>query len=85
MAWIVSMKGQGSLFIIKINLPVRSSLSSNVVRALYEDRKGTLWIGTGFPFDKEKPNDGGLNRMEPNGTVTRFMHDPNNPHSLINK
>ncbi|MEP7374765.1 MAG: two-component regulator propeller domain-containing protein [Chitinophagaceae bacterium] len=61
-----------------------SSLSSNVVRALYEDHKGTLWVGTGFPFDKEKPDDGGLNRMEPNGTFIRFMHDPNNPHSLIN-
>ena len=60
------------------------SLSSNVVRALYEDHQGTLWIGTGFPFDRNKPDDGGLNRLEPNGTFTRFMHDPDNPHSLIN-
>ena len=61
-----------------------SSLSSNAVRAIYEDRKGVLWIGTGYPFDHDKPDDGGLNRMEPNGTFTRFMHDPNNPNSLIN-
>ncbi len=62
----------------------QSSLSSNVVRAIYEDHQKTLWIGTGFPFDKEKPNDGGLNRMESDGTFTRFMHDANDPHSLIN-
>jgi len=61
-----------------------SSLSSNVVRAIYEDRKGVLWIGTGFPFDHENPNDGGLNRMESNGTFTRFLHDPNKPNSLVN-
>lgn len=61
-----------------------SSLSSNVVRALYEDHNGTLWVGTGFPFDRSNPNDGGLNRMESNGSFTRFVHDPNDPHSLIN-
>ena len=61
-----------------------SSLSCNVVRTIYEDRKGVIWIGTGFPFDRDKPGDGGLNRMESNGTFTRFLHDPNNPKSLIN-
>ena len=50
----------------------------------YEDHQGTLWIGTGFPFDRDKPDDGGLNRMEKNETFTRFMHVPDNPHSLIN-
>jgi ligand-binding sensor domain-containing protein len=61
-----------------------SSLSSNIVRAIYEDRKGVLWVGTGFPFDRKRPDDGGLNRMEPDGTFTRYLHDPSNPNSLIN-
>ena len=63
-----------------------SSLSCNFVRAIYEDREGVLWIGTGFEFapDIKLNQDGGLNRMEPNGTFTRFLHDPNNPQSLIN-
>jgi signal transduction histidine kinase/ligand-binding sensor domain-containing protein len=61
-----------------------SSLSNNTVRALYEDRKGVLWVGTGWEFSNNNPNDGGLNRMELNGKFTRFLHDPNNPNSLIN-
>jgi len=68
-----------------------TSLSSNVVRALYEDHEGALWIGTGYEFDLDvhksiykNAEDGGLNRMEKDGKFTRFMHDPKNPHSLIN-
>ncbi len=61
-----------------------ASLSNNYVRALYEDRKGVLWIGTGFEFDPLTPYEGGLNRMEPDGTFKRFMHDPKNPNSLAN-
>ena len=47
---------------------------------------GEIWVGTGFPFfPPDKPNDdGGLNRLNPDGTFTRYLHDPNNPHSLIN-
>jgi len=60
-----------------------TSLSYNVVRSLYEDHQGVLWIGTGFPFLPLKG--GGLNRFDrKTGTFTRYMHDPNNPHSLIN-
>jgi len=58
------------------------SLSSNIVRAIYEDHEGVLWIGTGFEFNHDE--DGGLNRLNPDGTFTRYLHDPNNPHSLIN-
>jgi signal transduction histidine kinase/ligand-binding sensor domain-containing protein len=68
-----------------------TSLSSNIVRAIYEDRKGVLWVGTGFEFSQgqhkhrfNNPEDGGLNRMENNGAFTRFLHEPNNPNSLIN-
>jgi signal transduction histidine kinase/ligand-binding sensor domain-containing protein len=59
-----------------------SSLSCDFVRGIYEDRAGTLWIGTGFEFFKDST--GGLNRLEANGTFTRFLHDPKNPNSLIN-
>jgi len=62
----------------------QKSLSSNIVWCIYEDRQGVIWVGTGFPWFKKDPEDGGLNRLEPDGTFTRFMHDPNNPHSLIN-
>ena len=59
------------------------SLSSNFVWNLYEDHAGILWVATGFPWFNQNPEDGGLNRMEPDGTFTRFKHDPNDPHSLI--
>ena len=61
-----------------------ASLSCNFVRAVYEDHNNILWIGTGFEYDLTTPNEGGLNRMEPNGGFTRFMHDPKNPKSLVN-
>jgi len=54
------------------------SLSHNVVRSIYEDRSGVLWIGTG----------GGLNRFDPQssqGETEQFTHyqsDPDDPHSL---
>jgi ligand-binding sensor domain-containing protein len=59
------------------------SLSNNTVRAIYEDRPGTIWIGTGFPFNKNS-DEGGLNRLEPDGSFTRFLHDPEDVHSLLN-
>jgi signal transduction histidine kinase/ligand-binding sensor domain-containing protein len=64
-----------------------TTLSSNVVRAIYEDHKGVLWVGTGFEFtigNYKSAEDGGLNRMNPNGKFTRFMHDSGNPKSLNN-
>ena len=58
------------------------SLSCDVVWTIYEDHRGELWIGTGFPWSPEP--DGGLNRMDKKtGTFTNYLHDPNDPHSLV--
>ena len=59
-----------------------NSLSCDSVRALYEDKAGELWVGTGFAFGEDK--NGGLNLFHrDNGTFTRYMHDPKDPHSLV--
>ena len=60
------------------------SLSSNVVWKIYEDRQGVIWIATGMPWFNQDPQDGGLNRLNADGTFTRYMHDSTNPYSLIN-
>jgi signal transduction histidine kinase/DNA-binding NarL/FixJ family response regulator/streptogramin lyase len=50
------------------------SLSHNIVRSLYVDNSGTLWIGT---FG------GGLNRFDSKTEdFVRYLHDPDNPSSL---
>lgn len=49
-------------------------ISSNAVRALYESRRGVLWVGT---------RGGGLNRFEPSSrTFTTFRHNPRNSNSI---
>jgi PAS domain S-box-containing protein len=51
----------------------RYSLSNNHARSIYEDRTGTLWIGT----------DNGLNVFDrTTHTFVNYHHDPLNPHSL---
>ena len=62
-----------------------TSLSSNSVRALYEDHEGTIWVGTGFPFAPVTIKEGGLNRFDrKTGKFTRYLHNDDDPHSLIN-
>lgn len=62
------------------------SLSCDIVRSLYEDKNGVLWVGCGYPFcHPDDPNamKGGLNRFDPKTeSFTRYLHDPNDPHSL---
>jgi ligand-binding sensor domain-containing protein/signal transduction histidine kinase len=61
------------------------SLSNDQVRVVYKDRQGVLWIGTGSPFGETRLGDGGLNRYHPaTGTFTRYLHQPTDPHSLVN-
>jgi ligand-binding sensor domain-containing protein len=52
-----------------------ASLSDSIVRTIYEDHKGILWIGT----------ENGLNGFDPaTGFFTRYFHNPNDPNSLSN-
>jgi len=51
------------------------SLSHNVIKALFEDQSGTLWVGT----------DDGLNRFDrETHTFTHYRANPDNPRSLSN-
>ncbi len=69
-------------FTLNVNDPSNpKSLSNNVVEVIYEDKKNQLWIGTGFPWVDMK--EGGLNRMNPDGSFTRFMHDSADNNSLL--
>lgn len=59
-----------------------TSISDNKVRAIYQDRQGTIWVGTGSPWES-KPEEGGLNCFDPaTGIFDRFLHDPENPETL---
>ena len=61
------------------------SLSSNYVRSIYQDHHGTVWIGCGenFDNDRERSEDGGLNRFnKKEENFTFYKHDPHNPNSL---
>jgi signal transduction histidine kinase/streptogramin lyase len=58
------------------------SLSHDIVRSLYEDSEGTIWVGTGMEFDND--DFGGLNRFDRStGTFTRFIYNPDDPTRLI--
>ncbi len=51
-----------------------SSLSSDTVTAILEDREGTLWVGT---------SGAGLNLLDlSTGTFTRYQNNPYDPYSL---
>lgn len=54
----------------------RTSLSSNAVLALYQDRQSRIWIGT---------YRGGINMIDPHrSNFQTIAHEPGNPNSLIN-
>ena len=60
------------------------SLSSNAVWYIYEDRQGTIWVATGMPWFGVDPDDGGLNRLNEDGSFTQYKNDPADPQSLVN-
>lgn len=60
-----------------------ATISTGDIRVLYEDHEGTIWVGNGYPFAPGE--DGGLNKFKrATGKFTRYLHNPNNPNSLIN-
>ena len=85
--WISLTQKQINLFITAYNANDSTSISNNQVRAIYEDRQGTHldWNRQAFSWCRRRPEEGGLNRMnKKTGTFTRYLHDPNNIHSLVN-
>ena len=53
-----------------------NSVANDNIRALYKDRDGSLWIGTGG---------GGLDRLDPSrDTFTHYPHESRNSGSLVN-
>lgn len=50
-----------------------TSLSHDIMRMIYDDGNGTLWV----------PTFNGLNKLDKKtGKFTRFFHDPSDPHSI---
>jgi len=79
-------KAQFTRFVNDPNNP--HSLSHNDVRSLYVDSasRNTLWIGTqGGGLNRfDRPDSPNIKPHETSGQFTRFVNDPNNPHSLSN-
>jgi signal transduction histidine kinase/ligand-binding sensor domain-containing protein len=51
-------------------------LSTNLASAIYADRQGILWVGSGSD---------GLYRLDPStGAIARFQHNPDDPDSISN-
>ena len=64
-----------------------ASLSDNHVASIYQDRSGTLWVGTfGGGLNQLVPDgaEGSGPEMagEPHAAFFRYQHDPTDPHSL---
>ncbi len=53
------------------------------INAIYEDKKGILWIAWGNPFNGKKEEPGGLARFDRvSGKITSYKHDPADANSL---
>ncbi len=60
------------------------SLSNDCVNTIYEDRQGDIWVGTGWRWFGYHRGEGGLNRLNSDGSFTRYMNNPKNSKTLIN-
>ncbi|NND05508.1 MAG: response regulator [Saprospiraceae bacterium] len=57
------------------------TIASYIVKVLMADHQKHIWIGTGYGIWDDK---GGLIRFNPaTGEVKQFLHEPNNPNSLL--
>ncbi|WP_375562539.1 two-component regulator propeller domain-containing protein [Bernardetia sp. OM2101] len=66
----------GANFKKRFTTKTTKGLLSNSIRVIYQDKSGTIWIGT----DK-----GGISRYDANtNSFTAFVHEPNVPSSLSN-
>ncbi len=76
---------QIAFFHYRNNVNDPSSLSCNKVKAIYEDKQGTIWVGTGTTWAQyNRENEGGLNELnKKTGKFTRYMHNDKDPYSLI--
>jgi len=70
--WIGTNKG---LLSVDSNLTIGSYLTDSQVRAIYEDKNKNLWVCT---------DNKGLARIKKNGDIKYYLHDPNNPKSIVN-
>ncbi|MBC2840401.1 two-component regulator propeller domain-containing protein [Robiginitalea sp. SC105] len=58
-----------------------NSLIGEIVRVVLADSQNKIWIGTGYGPSE---NGAGLFRFDPiTGSISRFIHQPDNPNSLI--
>lgn len=78
--WIATHKGlnqynknTGTFSYYQHDATKDTSISHDVVSAIYEDRSNVLWVGT----------QGGLNRFDKESkTFTRYLHSPNDPTTI---
>ncbi len=60
-----------------------SSLTNNLINTIYKDKRGTLWIGSGYGLHQMHLQPGGKDQPS-QVSFTHYRHDPARPNSLSN-